>query len=361
MAFFPRLRILTLVAALTAPLPGFAGPPACTCQNLESLQQDYQNAVFLERKKRALAAYLKAQEDRLAGLKVTSNQDPDNDLDITATVGNLKVKFEKDYGEMPFPQVAGYSGPDTVDMPFGTCEQNRDDLAALEKGSPCAAMADAALLHELGHSNLCTAIGAKAYWSRPASALALEEAGFYKEQAANLKSELRNVLEDAKVELRGTWRHTLSGQGLTVTYFYETQTGDIGKASGGDTWTMTGKGETATSIESMKLPGMSCTSQGAVRNSMDVVLTTDGLTFGLESRESRVAGEIVTQCGDGGGGTLPTTDTGSGELTSGQALVAGDNPLPYGWATTIKLLMRMGGMEMTGDPDMVLSVTCPAP
>lgn len=362
MKTFAGWLIFSVVVALAGPVLAEKNPrPACTCQNLESLQQDYRNAVYLEGYMRKLSAYLKAEEDRLAGLKVSSNTDPDNDQLIVTRVGILKENYKKEHMKLPFPKVKGYSGPTSVEMPFGSCKQDKAALDGLNNGSPCKAMADAAVLHELAHSNLCTAMGREAYWDRPASALALEEAGMYMQQAADLKSELRNVLEASKIEFRGIWRHTMSGQGMTVTYLYENQTGDIGNASGGDTWTMTGKGETANSIESIKLPGMSCTSQGAVRNSMDVVMTTDGLTFGLDSRESRVAGEISLKCDRGGGMSMPTTDTGSGELTSGQALVAGDNPLPYGWATTIKLLMRMGGMEVTGDPDMVLSVTCPAP
>jgi len=70
-----------------------------------------------------------------------------------------------------------------------------------------------------------------------------------------------------------------------------------------------------------------------------------------------VAGEIMQKCDMCVGVSMATTDTGSGELTSDQALVANDNPLPYAWAATIKVLMRMSCMEVTGDPAFALPVT----
>ena len=362
MAGFIRAPVVMALVWLAPPVLAYDLPrPDCTCQNLESLQQDYQNAVYLEGYMRKLAAHLKAEEDRLNALKLTSNADPDGNVDVYVRTGQMAKDYAKQNLHPPFPSVKGYTGPAEASMTWGNCAQAAADLAALEKGSVCKALADVALDHERGHRDICDQMGAIPYWTRPVSEVMLEEAAMYRLQATQLKLELRKVLEDATIQYRGQWRHTLTGQGMTVTYFYESQTGDIGNASGGDTWTMTGKGETAKSIESLKLPGMSCTSQGAVRQSVEVALTTDGLTFGLESRESRVAGDVSVTCDVGGGMTLPTNDAGTGEITRGQALVAGDNPLPYGWTTAMKLVMKMGGMEVTGDPDFVLSVTCPAP
>ena len=352
---------VAVLALGVADKPALAGPPACTCQNLESLQQEYQNAVFLEGYMQRLAAQLKAEEERLKGLKLSTNTDPDQNLNIVATVAQVRTAYEKANLHLPFPATKGYTGPERVPMSPGTCEQAQADLDAMEQGSPCEAIADMALAHELGHRDICDRLGAPAYWGRMLSEIALEEAGMYKIQAGNLKGELRRVLEASEITLKGEWRHVISGGDVELTYFYQFQSGDIGGASKGDTWTMAGKGETQNSIESMKIPGVSCTSSGAVRNDFEVAVTTDGLTFGLDYADRNTGGDLKLICDGGMSMVVPTGEASSGKLASGQPLVAGDNPVPNAWADAMMALAASEGMSISGEPKTVLSVTCKSP
>jgi len=357
-----RAVLMAAVVAVGFAGSALAGPPECTCRNLESLQQDYQNAVFLEGYMRKLAEILAAEETRLTGLKNSSNSDPDSDVSILTRTANMRDAYRNENLNLPFPTVAGYTGPESVPMPFGTCQQEQALLDAMENGSPCAAIAAAALNHERGHRDLCNALGATAYWDRLLSVKTLEEADMYKQQASDLKAELRRVLDVSKVELVGSWRHTVDAQGqMVATYLEETQSGDIGAPSGGDTWTMTGQGNSSTTIESAKIAGMNCTPNGSINHDIDVAMTTDGLTFGLETQTRRTAGDVSLKCKGGFGMSMPTNDTGSGTVATNQPLVAGDNPLPAEWAETIKAMMSAGGVTITGEPDYKLVVSCEAP
>jgi hypothetical protein len=357
------LALSGLLGATALAVPALAAPPPCTCENLESLQQEYQNAVYLEKYMRDLAAVLKAEEVRLEGLKLSSNTDPDQNLSITATVGNLAEQYEANNFRPPFWPAKDYTGPSDVKMPYGTCEQKQEDLDAMEAGSVCEAIAEAPLAHEAAHRHLCRdVLGPEAYWNRPLSEFKLEEAEMYKLQAENLKAELRRVLDAATIRLRGQWVHTVEAQRMMkVVYNYQTLSEDIGGASGGDSWTMAGSGETTNSIDQIVLAGMNCSSTGAIKQEFDVAMTTDGLTFGLELATRRVDGDVGIRCPGGMGMSLPTADAANGTIVSAQPLVLGDNALPTGWADTIKALMASGGVSVTGEPEMVLSVTCPAP
>ena len=151
-----------------------ASPPECNCRNIKSLQQDYSNAKALEDYFRKLETHMKEIEA---------------DLDVL-TKGDTAKKLEKSEREYAdylraFPinrvitPIDGYTGPDAVEMIDGTCRQKPEDLAKLEAGSPCKAMAEAALNHEAFHRTACdnTEGGADAYWNkRPWSKVAHEEA-----------------------------------------------------------------------------------------------------------------------------------------------------------------------------------------
>jgi hypothetical protein len=344
------------------PAPAQAGPPACTCENLESLQQEYRNAVYLEQFMRQMAEVLKTEELRLKGLKSTSNNDPDKDLAIQPTVLALRDRYMAANMRLPHPEVKGYTGPTEVTMPAGSCEQPEAVLRAMEDGSACEAIADATAAHELMHRDLCRAMGTEAYWDRLPSVKALEEAERYRAQAANMKSEIGRVLGASELRLRGEWRHVIAGQGVEIVYFYQFESGDLrGSSQSGDRWTFAGEGETQNTLESMKAPGLTCTSSGAYRNNFTVAMDTDGLTYGLDYREELKASDITVTCNGGMGMAVPTTESSSGRLGSSLPLAAGDNEVPNAWADAIVALAASEGMSVTGEPKTVLSVTCPKP
>ena len=351
---------LFLVAAAASSV--HAKPPVCTCQNLESLQQEYKNAAYLEQFMRQMAEVLRAEEQRLRGLKSTSNSDPDKDLAIQPTVLALRDGYIRKTMKLPFPKVKDYTGPTEVNMPYGSCEQSKDDLAAMKAGSPCEAIADATAAHELMHRELCRAMGSEAYWDRLPSVKALEEAERYRAQAANMKSELGRVIEAADVRLHGEWRHVIAGQGVEIIYFFQFESGDLTASSqAGDRWTFSGTGETQNMLESMTAPGVRCTSSGAYRNSFTVAMDTDGLSYGLDYREEVKGSDLRVTCNGGMGMAVPTAESSSGRLGSSLPLVAGDNVVPNGWADTIMALAASEGMTITGEPKTVLSVTCAKP
>jgi hypothetical protein len=355
------LPCLALILVLWS-APTFAGPPACTCENLESLQQEYRNAIYLEQFMRQMAEVLKTEELRLKGLKSTSNNDPDKDLAIQPTVLALRDRYMAANMKLPHPQVKGYTGPTEVTMPAGSCEQPEAALQAMEDGSACEAIADATAAHELMHRDLCKAMGPEAYWDRLPSVKALEEAERYRAQAANLKSELGRVIEVSDVRLRGEWRHVVSGQGVEIVYFYQFESGDLTASSrAGDRWIFSGTGETQDMLESMKAPGLTCSSSGAYRNSFTATMDTDGLTYGLDYREELKASDIRVTCNGGMGMAVPSTESKSGRLGSSLPLAAGDNEVPNAWADAIVALAASGGMSVTGEPKTILSVTCPKP
>jgi hypothetical protein len=361
----PAGLALALLGFLT---PGVAGaePAACTCQNLESLQQDYQNAVYMEGFFRQKAAEMQAWETENYAKKVSRAGASDDGVDVRAT-SNAMLKAARETAiKPPFPAVKGYSGPLSVEMEVGTCKQSDAALKRMEDGSPCEALADAALAHELSHRDICTAMGAAAYWDRDASAFATEEADRYKAQAANLKAELGRVLEASEVKLRGEWRHALTGQGVEITYFYQFESGDMSRVSeGGERWAFSGEGETQNVLEGMKVPGVTCTGDGAIRNRFTVAMDTDGLSFGLDYTETNGGGDMTVTCrtpdGTGMGMALPSGGGSSGRLAALQPLVTGDNPLPNAWADAIKALAASEGMQVSGEPKTVLSVTCEKP
>ena len=68
----------------------------------------------------------------------------------------------------PHPKVAGYTGPESVDMEAGKCTQNAADLEAMRNGFACKEIADITLQHEEAHRTLCTSMGADKYWGAAA-------------------------------------------------------------------------------------------------------------------------------------------------------------------------------------------------
>ncbi|MCX7288124.1 MAG: hypothetical protein NTW20_11365 [Rhodobacterales bacterium] len=331
------------------------GAKPCSCKNLESLQQDYQNALYLELAFNKLSTELDGYEKRDLA-KGTSRSEIDNFGD----------QFYKDAVKvitkaMPF-SVAGYTGPEVVPMPAGTCEQDPALLDALAKGSVCAGMADPALLHEFEHRELCKKMGPDAYWSRFGSELAAEEAERYKRQAANLKSEIKRVLDVSDVRLKGEWMHTLTGQGAELVFFYQFDSGKMSTAEEGDGfWKLKGKGTTSNELVSMKADGVSCVSSGAITNEMVVTMSTNGLSFGLELTETNTGGDMKIDCGYGAAMAVPTGEASSGQLAAGVPLKAGDTVVGNAWADQIIALAADGGMKVTGDPSTSLSITCEAP
>lgn len=351
-----RAAALTLLALLPAAPAMAASLPECTCRNLASLQQDYRNAQALEAYFTLLAEHLKAYEERMTA----------RNLDQDIVLGHSRAEDE-DYRQQNPPgqvmePVDGYTGPGDVKMEPGTCTQRPEDLEALDAGSPCRGMADAALNHEAFHRENCDRMGAENYWGRMSSEIALEEAEGYRRQAAELKEELRRVLDASEVTYRADWTLEIDAQGMAqFGYRYEAHSEDIGGASAEDPWTMTGTGTSSVGWLRAVIAGMNCRPAGAVNSTYTAKMVTDGLTFSLEIEDLASSGALSLSCPGGGGGGGPVSEAGgAGVIAEGLPVKAGDTPLPGDMADEIRAIMAGSG-TVSGEGERVLSVTCAGP
>lgn len=354
-----------LVANLMVAVPAMAGPPACTCTHLESLQQEYRNAIYLEGFMRQMAEVLKTEEQRLRNLKFTSNADPDGNLDIQSTVLAMRDRYVAQKMRLPFPKVKGYIGPDEVTMPHGSCQQPETQLKAMVAGAPCDAIADATAAHELMHRDLCRAMGDHAYWNRLPSVMTLEKAERYRAQAANLKSEIGRVLEKSELRLHGEWHYTIIGPDVEISYRNIFESDNLSRLlQGSEILSFFGQGKHRAALERMKAADMTCTSDSVISNDFRVTVQTDGLSFDLDYETGDQKFGMTVQCkspyGEGFGMSLPIEGAGigSGRLAASQPLVVGDNVVANDWVDGVRAVIEGGGMRLTGDPRTVLSLTC---
>ena len=229
---FKLIRRVTLRIAMVFIIvqPAQASPPDCTCQNLTSLQQDYQNAVYLAEFFAQLSAHMEIYEDKFLERKET---DPYFDKEFYSTSGAEKARYIDQKMRIP-NTVDGYTGPDDVAMRHDKCTQYEEELAGIEAGSPCKGIADAALNHEAMHRKICEEMTIEAYWNRPQSELMAEEVQGYKQQARELKDELGHVLDEATIIYDGDWTFDLNIGGMAqYVYSYTGESEDIGNATGG--------------------------------------------------------------------------------------------------------------------------------
>lgn len=350
-----RRATLTLAVALGLEQPALASPPECTCKNLESLQPDYQNAVQLQNYFTTFAQHLETIETETNAVR----PDPTTVMNASiAAADNYRARNPPGRGLRPIP---GYNGPASINMVPGTCTQPADQLAAMEAGSPCRAIADAALEHEAKHRAKCLDIVLQAYWARLRSEIAKEEMAHYRDQATALKEELRRVIDAAEVTYRADWELAISVHGMAeYGYAYSAEFEDIGNATGGDPWTMSGKGESRVVFTKAVIAGMNCTPSGALNTTFNTKMTTDGLTFSLEVEELSASGALGISCPVGGGGGPMAEAGGGGQIAKDLPLNEGDNPIPGDMGSEIRTIMAGMG-TVGGDGGRVLSVRCDTP
>lgn len=353
-----RRALLSIALAFGVAQPAQARPPDCTCKNLESLQQDYQNSVYLSEFFMQLSAHMEIFEDEFLERKKT---DPYFDKEFHSTSGAEKARYIDQ--EMRIPnRIKDYKGPEEVSMIPGKCYQEPYYLAQMEAGSPCKGMADAALKHEARHRAICTGMTKEVYWNRRQSEFMAEEAAAYAQQARDLKDELRRVLDEATITYQADWTFDLNIGGMAqYAYTYTGESEDIGNATTGDTWTMSGKGTSAITWIKAVLAGMQCTPSGAVKSTYDLKMTTDGLTFGLELTGQSSSGGLSVKCpGPGGGGGSVGDAGGEGVLAKDLPLKQGINSLPGDMGETVRAMLAGMG-TVGGGGKRILSVTCDVP
>lgn len=357
---------LLVALALTGAARADAGK-SCTCQNLESLQQETENAAYEAQFFKDMAAKLKAIEDKQDDLNKNHPSDRDAGRSVMVLSGQAREEIMKTFSP-PHPQVKGYTGPQAVTMKFGTCENVQAELDGVRNGSPCKEIGDIVLNHEAEHRAICAKMGADTYWARWPSYLAAEEADRYAAQAKAMREALKHVLDLSTVEIDTLGKPTVQGHGVKFVYKYVlARTKVSGKSSpGSDTWDLKGDGIQKGTIESVSLPGASCTSSGALQDAVSLTLTMDGFKMGLAVSTKAMKGDVKLKCsvpgaGSGWGQSMrPMGDGGSGTAFT-------DKPVQLDTVSSTDYadsaagqVMAGSGMTMSGQLVTTVTISCPA-
>lgn len=345
------------LALLLMSVPAAADDASCSCRNLQSLQEELENAEYLRDFYSKTAGELSAQEQKWADEKAKTGYG----VDILASSHALMRKLLESR-KLPHLPAKGYAGPAEVNMPFGSCEQDPTVLEEMRRGSQCKEIADITLEHEKKHRDLCATMGKEAYWARYASKLVAEESQRYAEQAQKLRDQLRRVIDASSVTVEAQLEPRISGPQFDVTYSYVTSPAELkGKsAAGSDSWTLNGKAVRTTTIKRARIAGMNCTGSGALKHDVTYALETDGMTMGLESTETSKSGNVKLTCKKGMGMSLmPIGEMGGGQVFSELPLQTETNfseeiaGMPFG------TLIRQNGLSVSGKHTVRVKLICP--
>ena len=320
------VALLVAVAFFMSPAFAFAAPapaPApCTCKHIEALQQELENALYLEKFQADLSKKVKAAEDEHRELREKNPQHPLARFPVE-WASELEWSQEKAKVSQPHPVVKGYKGPESIPVITGTCTNNPDLLTQLKEGVSCTEIGPIILKHEQEHIAICKQMGKEAYWARLYSEIAAEEAARYKAQAKALRALLKKVIDASTVKVSEETTLKVTAAGTEHNYKMSMPAFKLsGKSSEGkDDWELAGEGKRSTSITSLKLPGMTCTpSAKKLSSKVTATLKLDGLKMKLDQTSVTEGGTISVTCkvpgvGQGQGmGIAPPGDTGSGEV-----------------------------------------------
>ncbi|WEK48640.1 MAG: hypothetical protein P0Y66_12490 [Candidatus Kaistia colombiensis] len=356
-----RLIAISSILAIVVPnAAAIASDAACSCRHLESIQQDLKNSEALRKIQQEISEKLDAIEAPLIEAKKRPTH-PDSDVNIYARSIRERNQIMSGF-RLPYPEVKGYTGPDSVNMPFGTCEQSAKALDDLRVGSPCRELAEIALAHESGHRTECQGEGASEYWKRLPSKMAAEEVVRYTGQIAALRSLLKKVLDEGEMIVEARMEPRIKGPQFDVTYSY--QTGPVtlkGKSSpGSDRWALSGKGVQVARIGKMRVAGMTCTSTGQLNTDIDLTMRTDGLTMALTGKSRSAPGDVKVQCRGGHGMSMrPQQEVGGGAYFSDQEVRAEATLSRAVGSMDFAKILSQGGLSATGTETVKVKLICP--
>jgi len=353
----PALALLVAMAPLH---PARADDAACSCRHLESIQQELKNAEALLALQQKIARELDAIEAPLIEAKKRPTH-PDSDVNIYDRSIRARTEIVNDF-KFPYPKVKGYSGPNEIKMPYGTCEQPAKLLDELRKGSQCRELADINLAHEAAHRAECQAAGADEYWKRLPSKMAAEEVVRYQEQAAALRRLLKKVLDEGEIIVEARMEPRIQGPQFDVTYSYVTGPIQLkGKsAPGADEWSLKGNGVQVTRIARMRVAGMTCTSTGQLNTGIDLTMRTDGLTMALAGKSTSAPGDVKVQCRGGHGMSMrPQNEVGSGAYFSDLGVRTETNLSRDVKAMPFAGILAKGGLSASGTETIQVKLICP--
>ena len=334
----------------------------CSCKNLESLQQELENAIYDATFFDDLSKRLDAIEKKQADI---NNNDPTNPdagrlvLQVSADARNeiMSTEFKPPHGK-----VTGYTGPGSVDMEPGKCTQSQAALDAMRNGSPCQEIADITLEHEAAHRKLCEQMGADAYWARLPSQIAAEEAARYKAQADAMRKVLKKVIDEGTITIESIMEPRIYRPQFDVTYSYVTPKIELtGKSSpGSDSWTLKGKGKQSGSIKQVKIAGLSCKASGQINDNLSLSFETDGLEMSLDISNVSTIGDIYLKCKGGFGQSMrPQGETGSGTAFSGERLQNKSELVEPVANMAFGKAIAQAGLSVSGERKTTVTLVCP--
>lgn len=360
--------IAVVVAVLVCVCPAFAyaAPKACSCKHLEAIQQELKNAIYLAKFQADMAkAVEKAEKEQ----KELREKNPSHPLARRSVRKASEIEWENQRAkiQLPFPNVTGYTGPNSVSLVNGTCTNVAADLKALADGASCKEIGTITLEHEEEHRNLCTSMGVGPYWDRLYSEIAKEEADRYKAQAKALRELLKKVIDASTVKVSEETELTITSGPTENKYRIATPAFKLsGKSSPGkDDWELTGKGKRTLAVTSVKLPGMTCTPPTQkLASKVTGTLKLDGLTMKLDESSVSEGGTLTMTCkvpGKGQGigmGVAPPGDTGSGEVFKDEDVQRvsdfTENIAKTPWGKAI----NQSGVVASGTQKVKLEITC---
>ncbi|MEZ0168351.1 hypothetical protein [Microvirga sp. TS319] len=340
--------------------PAHAEAASCSCRHLESIQQEIRNAEALRDIQQRISDELEAIEAPLIEAKKNPLH-PDSDVNIYDRSLRARQDILSKF-KLPYSPAKGYTGPGSIKMAYGTCEQSASDLDALKAGSQCQELADINLAHESAHRTECRESGAAEYWKRLPSKMAAEEVVQYTQQIADLRRLLKKVLDAGDITVEAHMEPRIRGPQFDVTYSY--QTGPIklkGKSSpGSDRWSLNGDGLQVVRIGQMKIAGMNCTSVGQTNTRIDLSMETDGLTMALKGNSKSAPGDVKVQCHGGYGMSMrPQQEVGHGEYFSDQEVRVETNMSHDVSAMDFAKILARGGLTATGTETIKVKLICP--
>lgn len=334
---------------------------SCSCKNLESLQQELENALYEAKFFAELSRKLKEIEQR----QIEINKDPahpDSGLSVLAVSGEARKKIMATEFRPPHPQVKDYTGPQSVDMEPLSCTQKPADLEALKIGSPCKEIADIVLEHEAQHRAKCVKDTPGKYWSRLPSELAAEEAERYEAQAKAMREQLKRVIDEGRVTVSAEMVPRVFGPEFDVTYSYVTDPMEMkGKSSpGADEWTLKGEGSQAGTIKRVKIAGMTCKPSGQLNDAVKMTLNTDGLWMSLDEEKKARPGDVKIECKGGFGMSMrPMSDSGGGRLFDKERVKTEGGIEQEVKTLDVAKYLRQGGMSVSGTHKVEVQLICP--
>lgn len=318
------VNLVLLVAALVFVCPALAqaAPKPCRCKHLESIQQELANALYLTKFQADMAKKVKQAEDDQRDLR---KNDPAHPLARRTVEKASEIEWEKLRGEvsLPHPEVKGYTGPDSVSLITGTCDNEAKDLEALAAGASCKELGTITLNHEKEHRDLCKKLGKGPYWDRLYSEIAAEEADRYKAQAKAVRALLKKVIDGSTVKVSEETDLKIKSGALEYNYHLSMPAFKLtGKSSEAkDEWELKGSGTRTVAIKSVKIPGLTCTpSSQKLPSKITGILKLDGVKMKLNETSVTQGGSLSLTCkapgaGQGFGyGVAPPGERGAGEV-----------------------------------------------